>query len=82
MGIGVKDWTVIRDIAQATELDWVMLACSLTVMSHPPELLTFIGDLERRGIRIINSAVFHSGFLTGGAFFDYRKVDPQDPEGS
>jgi D-threo-aldose 1-dehydrogenase len=64
VGIGVKDWTVSRDIAQATELDWVMLACSLTVMSHPPELLSFIRELERRGIRIINSAVFHSGFLT------------------
>ena len=57
-----------------------MLACSLTVMSHPPELLAFIGELERRAIGIINSAVFHAGFLTGGAFFDYRRVDPEDPK--
>lgn len=80
VGIGAKDWTVIREIAEATELDWVMLACSLTVMSHPPELLAFIGDLAERRIGIINSAVFHAGFLTGGAFFDYRRVDPQDPK--
>jgi D-threo-aldose 1-dehydrogenase len=25
---------------------------------------------------MINSAVFHAGFLTGGAWFDYRKPDP------
>jgi D-threo-aldose 1-dehydrogenase len=25
--------------------------------------------------------LFHGGFLTGGAFFDYRKVDPQTSEG-
>ena len=24
----------------------------------------------------MNSAVFHSGFLTGGEFFDYRRTDP------
>jgi D-threo-aldose 1-dehydrogenase len=80
VGVGAKDWTVIREIAEETDLDWVMLALSLTVMSHPPELLAFVGELERRGIGIINSAVFHAGFLTGGAFFDYRRVDPQDPK--
>jgi len=79
IGVGAKDWTVIRQIAKAVELDWVMLACSLTVMQHPPELLSFIDELKRRGVGIINSAVFHSGFLTGGDFFDYRKVDPRNP---
>ena len=39
IGVGAKDWTVIREIAAAAELDWVMLACSFTVMRHPPELL-------------------------------------------
>lgn len=30
---------------------------------------------------MINSAVFNGGFLTGGTFFDYRKVTPEsDPE--
>jgi D-threo-aldose 1-dehydrogenase len=28
---------------------------------------------------MINSAVFHAGFLTGGDFFDYRKVQRDRP---
>jgi D-threo-aldose 1-dehydrogenase len=76
VGIGSKDWRVIREIAERVDLDWVMFACSLTVYSHPPELLDFIAQLHARGVGMINSAVFHAGFLTGGAWFDYRKPDP------
>jgi D-threo-aldose 1-dehydrogenase len=76
VGIGSKDWRVIREISERVDLDWVMFACSLTVWSHPPELLDFIAQLHSRGVGMINSAVFHAGFLTGGAWFDYRKPDP------
>lgn len=76
VGIGSKDWRVIREISDRVALDWVMFACSLTVYSHPRELLDFIARLHSRGIGMINSAVFHAGFLTGGAWFDYRKPDP------
>ncbi len=75
IGVGAKNWQVIRDIARETELDWVMLAISFTVMQHPSELLEFIDELADKGICVINSAVFHSGFLTGGTFFDYRVPD-------
>jgi D-threo-aldose 1-dehydrogenase len=76
VGVGAKDWRVIREIAERVDLDWVMFACSLTVYSHPAELLDFIAHLHGRGVGLINSAVFHAGFLTGGAWFDYRKPDP------
>jgi D-threo-aldose 1-dehydrogenase len=76
VGIGSKDWRVIREISARVDLDWAMLACSLTVYSHPPELLDFIARLHSHGTGMINSAVFHAGFLTGGAWFDYRKPDP------
>ena len=76
VGIGAKDWRVIREISEHVELDWVMFACSLTVYSHPRRLLDFIAQLHVRGVGMINSAVFHSGFLTGGEWFDYRKPDP------
>ncbi len=79
VGIGAKDWRVIREITAAVEVDWVMLACSFTVHHHPTEVLELIADLRARGITVINSAVFHAGFLTGGAFFDYRRPDPADP---
>lgn len=76
VGVGSKDWTVIRELAGKTRLDWVMFACSMTIMHHPPELLAFMRELAGSGVGIINSAVFHAGFLTGGEYFDYRKVCP------
>ncbi len=79
IGVGAKDWKIIRRIEKHIRLDWVMFACSLTIMHHPPELLAFIHKLASRGIGIINSAVFHSGFLTGGDYFDYRRINPSEP---
>ena len=80
VGVGAKNWKAVRDVAEAVDLDWVMLACSLTIMHHPLELLSFVESLKKRRVGIINSAVFHGGFLTGGAFFDYRRANPDDPK--
>jgi D-threo-aldose 1-dehydrogenase len=76
VGCGSKDWTTVRDIAARADLDWAMLACSLTIYRHPPELLRFVEELRGRGVGVVNSAVFNAGFLTGGEFFDYRRPDP------
>jgi D-threo-aldose 1-dehydrogenase len=77
VGIGAKNWRVIQEIDALVELDWVMLANSLTILRHPPEVIDFIRSLHSRGIPIVNSAVFHAGFLVGGMHFDYRRVDPE-----
>lgn len=75
VGVGAKNWLSIRRLHEAgVRFDWVMLANSYTVMRHPRELRNFMEELKRRGVAIVNSAVFHGGFLTGGEFFDYRKV--------
>ena len=79
VGVGAKDWTVIRELVEEVALDWVMLACSLTILHHPEDVVGFVDGLQRRGIGVVNSAVFHAGFLTGGDFFDYRRLDPGDP---
>ncbi len=81
VGIGSKDWKVIQELYQNVKFDWVMLANSFTIMKHTPEFLQFINQLHTDGVGVINSAVFHAGFLTGGEFFDYRKVDPKSEEG-
>jgi D-threo-aldose 1-dehydrogenase len=78
VGVGAKDWRVVEEIASVIELDWVMLANSLTVMRHPPELLELVARLAEQQIGIINSAVFHAGFLLGGKYFDYRVVSPEN----
>lgn len=80
VGVGAKDWNVIHRIAEAVDLDWVMLACSLTLWTHPPDLLSFVERLDADGVGVINSAVFQAGFLSGGKYFDYRVPDPDDPD--
>ena len=76
VGVGSKDWKVIRELLSHVNLDWVMFACSLTVYTHPKELLDLMAQLKEKNVAMINSAVFNAGFLTGGEFFDYRKPDP------
>ncbi|MCE7056769.1 aldo/keto reductase [Algoriphagus sp. AGSA1] len=80
IGVGSKDWKVIQKIYRHFPLDWVMIANSMTVYDHPMELFGFMRLLEKEGVGIINSAVFHSGFLVGGDYFDYRKMNETDPE--
>jgi D-threo-aldose 1-dehydrogenase len=76
IGVGSKDWRIIKKIAHDVKLDWIMIANSMTVHSHPPELIEFMQELEKQGILIINSAVFNGGFLTGSAYYNYRLTDP------
>lgn len=75
IGVGSKDWRIIQKIAQDVDLDWVMIANSMTVHSHPAELVVFMEELSDRGIAIINSAVFNAGFLIGSDYYNYKLVD-------
>ncbi len=81
VGIGSKDWGTIKELYEHVRFDWVMLANSFTIFHHPPELLTFIDRLHRDEVGIINSAVFHGGFLTGGELFDYQALSPASARG-
>jgi D-threo-aldose 1-dehydrogenase len=81
VGIGAKDWTIIRELYADVRFDWVMFANSFTIYRHPEKILRFMDRLDRDGVGIINSAVFHGGFLTGGDKFDYRDVDPDSEFG-
>jgi D-threo-aldose 1-dehydrogenase len=76
VGVGAKNWRTIQIITGEISLDWVMFANSMTIYRHPAELLEFMDTLHSQGISMINSAVFHGGFLTGGSFFDYVPVKP------
>ncbi|MBB6239636.1 D-threo-aldose 1-dehydrogenase [Pedobacter sp. AK013] len=75
IGVGAKDWKIIQAIAADVKLDWVMIANSLTIKSHPEELIAFIKELNQKNIKVINSAIFNGGFLTGGDFYNYRPVE-------
>ena len=76
IGVGAKNWKIIRALAPEVDLDWVMFANSMTILNHPADLLKFMAELHEAKIGIINSAVFHAGFLTGGRYFDYVPIEP------
>jgi D-threo-aldose 1-dehydrogenase len=78
VGAAARDWRIIQAIDAAVDLDWVMIAGSLTVMHHPPELLDFIASLAERQIAVVNAAVFHGGFLVGSQRLSGRVADPED----
>jgi D-threo-aldose 1-dehydrogenase len=80
IGVGAKDWRVVKRIAGDVELDWVMIANSMTIKTHPQELQEFISKMEDKGVTVINSAVFHSGFLVGSDYFDYQLVKRGTPK--
>ncbi|MEM6688603.1 MAG: aldo/keto reductase [Planctomycetota bacterium] len=79
VGVGAKDWRVIAEIDSHIKLDWAMFANSWTILDHPAELSAVFDDLQKRGVVVFNSAVLHGGFLSGGQFIDYQKVDPSNP---
>jgi len=75
VGVGSKDPQVIDRLHRSgVVLDWAMFANSYTIYSHPVWVLDLMERLSRSGVAVINSAVFHGGFLIGGDFFDYRSV--------
>lgn len=80
IGVGAKDWRVIQRIEGIIKLDWIMFANSFTIMNHPLELLQYMEFLQKKGITIINSAVFQAGFLIGGDYYDYKLIKPDTPE--
>lgn len=80
VGVGAKNWKAIQRVAKDIPLDWVMIANSMTIKSHPADLLQFMRELESKNITIINSAVFHGGFLMGGDYCDYKLVSRDNPE--
>ncbi|MDO3628961.1 aldo/keto reductase [Mucilaginibacter sp. BT774] len=75
IGVGAKNWKIIKRLANDVQLDWIMIANSMTIKRHPQELLDFIAEMERKGVYVVNSAVFHSGFLVGSNHFDYRLIE-------
>jgi D-threo-aldose 1-dehydrogenase len=81
VGIGAKNWKSIERISKDVQLDWVMIANSISIKSHPQDLLDFVQQLHKNGTVIINSAVFNGGFLVGRDYYNYVLVDKNTVEG-
>jgi D-threo-aldose 1-dehydrogenase len=81
IGVGAKNWRSIERISKDIKLDWVMVANSLSLKSHPKDLLDFVRQLHEKGIVIINAAIFNGGFLVGGDYYNYMLVDKNTEQG-
>ena len=81
IGVGAKNWRSIERIAKDVRLDWVMIANSLSLKSHPEDLISFVKQLHQNGTVIINSAVFNGGFLVGRDHYNYVLVDENTEHG-
>lgn len=81
IGISSTSWPVVRAICESVRLDWVLLQCCPTVRNHDAELMQFLAKLESIGVAIINSSVFHGGFLVGGSRCDGREIRGDSNEG-
>lgn len=81
VGVGAKNWRSIQRISEYVDLDWVLFANSLTLRSHPKELLDFIKQLVAKNVTVINSALFNGGFLIGRDYYNYAFVDKESEEG-
>ncbi|OQP57787.1 L-fucose dehydrogenase [Niastella vici] len=79
IGVGAKNWKIIKEITDHIQLDWVMIANSMTLHSHPSDLLQYMQQLKTKNTSIINSAVFNGGFLTGGDYYNYKLVEAGKP---
>jgi len=82
IGVGAKNWKIIQKISQDVDLDWIMVANSLTIHSHDSALIEFIADISLKNIQVFNAAIFNGGFLTGGDYYNYAWVNPNTPEGT
>lgn len=80
IGVGSKDPRVIDEISKLVKLDWAMFACSLTPYTHEAHVIDLLKRLGKEGVQILNSAVFNSGFLTGGNYYNYRLVSRETNE--
>lgn len=80
VGVGAKNWQVIKQITDQLPLDWVMIANSMTLHTHPQNLLRYMQELKTKNTLIINSAVFNGGFLTGGNYYNYKLVEADNED--
>ncbi len=77
-GAAVTDWRIARELATRITPDWITFIGGCTVMRHPPEILSAMGEFAGRQIPIVLSSIFEGGFLVGGNKLDGRVLNPEE----
>ena len=80
IGVGVNEWEVCQQAAEAADFDGFLLAGRYTLLEQEA-LTSFLPLCERRGLFVVIGGPFNSGILaTGaveGATYNYRPAPPE-----
>jgi len=80
IGVGVNEWEVCQQAAEAGDFDGFLLAGRYTLLEQPA-LETFLPLCERRGLFVVIGGPFNSGILATGAIegatYNYRPAPPE-----
>jgi len=74
-GLGVNEWDIGYEILASTDVDCILLAGRYTLLDSTALTSGFLDACARRGVAVLAGGVFNSGFLAGGAHYDYRLAD-------
>lgn len=80
IGVGVNEWEVCQQAAEARDFDGFLLAGRYTLLEQEA-LRSFLPLCERRGLFVVIGGPFNSGILATGAVADARyNYQPAPPE--
>jgi D-threo-aldose 1-dehydrogenase len=80
IGVGVNEWEVCQQAAEAGDFDGFLLAGRYTLLEQEA-LRSFLPLCERRGLFVVIGGPFNSGILATGAVADARyNYQPAPPE--
>ena len=75
IGLGINEWDIGYEILASAEIDCVLLAGRFTLLDHTAFVSGFLDTCARRSMSVLAGGVFNSGFLVGGANYNYKIAD-------
>jgi len=75
IGLGINEWDIGYEILASSQIDCVLLAGRYTLLDATAFTSGFLDACLRRGVSVLAGGVFNSGFLAGGAYYNYKKAE-------
>ncbi len=76
IGTGCNEWEVCEKLADAADIDIVLLAGRYTLLEQGA-LATFLPVCAKKGIGVVVGGPLNSGLLAGGTTYNYRPAPPE-----
>jgi D-threo-aldose 1-dehydrogenase len=72
IGLGINEWDIGYEILASSSIDCVLLAGRYTLLDQSALSSGFLDACARQRVSVLAGGVFNSGFLAGGAHYDYH----------